>query len=82
MPSKFLIYGLVDPRDGQLRCVLATKKGLKSARKAVNGSLKYKRSPRGRWTQELLADGLSPELVVLEELQPLWAHENLSKGDR
>ena len=32
MPSKFLIYGLVDPRDGQLRYVGKSTSGLRRPR--------------------------------------------------
>jgi hypothetical protein len=70
MPGKFLIYGLVDPRDGQLRYVGKSCQGL--ARPKQHGrpyELKaYGHLPVVRLAQKLVDAGLKFDIEVLEEL--------------
>lgn len=67
MSSRFLIYGLIDPRDGQLRYVGKSSSGLRRPRRHVR--LLDEKSYKANWVRELVSEGLSPEIEVLEEHQ-------------
>jgi group I intron endonuclease len=67
MASKFIIYGLADPRTGQLRYVGKSTYGLKRARShAYPGYLKRDHSHTGNWIRSLKAQGMRPEAILLE----------------
>lgn len=59
-PSKFLIYGLVDPRDFALRYVGQTIKGMKRPREMHQGHCRS-------WIISLLENELVPLIIVLQE---------------
>jgi len=64
---KFLIYGLVDPRDGCLRYIGKSSSGLARPmehRRPSKQGLGYK----GRWIRDLYSMGLTFSVVVLQEL--------------
>jgi len=65
--SRFVIYGLVDPRDGQLRYVGKSTTGLKQrlASHLCASSLRDRTLKNG-WLKRLLTLGLRPEAFVLE----------------
>lgn len=67
MPSKFLIYGLVDPRDGQLRYVGLHEGDVKKRlREHLCHARKGKKIYVYDWIRSVLATGKSPEIVTLE----------------
>lgn len=59
------IYGLIDPREGQIRYVGATQQ-LKERLKDHLTSAYRSSSPKRMWMRELLTSGLQPEMIVLE----------------
>jgi hypothetical protein len=66
--GSYLIYGLIDPRDGQLRYVGKTARGL--ARPYEHGRVSILRKDgtyKGNWIRQLHAEGLTYEVEVLEE---------------
>ena len=64
---KFLVYGLIDPRDGQLRYVGKSTSGLARPRQHVQPAfLKRDRRHKGNWVRSLVALGMRPEVEVLE----------------
>jgi hypothetical protein len=68
--SKFLIYGLFDPRDGQLRYVGKSTIGLERPKSHYSRSLKGHEGQtyKTNWIMSLSKVGLRPEVEVLEEL--------------
>lgn len=64
------IYGLVDPRDGQLRYVGKTKNSLRSRLLAHISDVRRGRTyiPRHKWLCDLLLAGESPEIVELDKV--------------
>lgn len=70
MASKYLIYGLVDPRTQEIRYVGKSCSGLN--RPKVHGCrcrVAKDRTHKGRWIAGLQAKGLTFSVVVLEECQ-------------
>jgi hypothetical protein len=68
-----LIYGLIDPRNGQLRYIGKSENGLKRAQDP--------HSPRcGNWLKQLKKLGLNVEIEILEEL-PNASHEILNEAE-
>jgi len=68
MASRFLIYGLIDPRDGQLRYVGKSLTGMR--RPIVHAEparLRKDRTYKANWIRSLQAVGLDYEVEVLEE---------------
>lgn len=67
--GKYLIYGLIDPRDGQLRYVGRSSSGLKrpqsTQRKALKG-FEGNKTYKVFWLKELASVGLKPEIEVIE----------------
>jgi len=63
--DRFLIYGLIDPRDGQLRYVGKSCEGLKRPR-AHARRLKWDRGYCRNWVKSLADLGLRPSIEVLE----------------
>lgn len=67
LESMLVIYGLVDPRTGCLRYI--GKTGNLSKRRSKHMRVKpHERSLRAIWLRELAADGVSPELILLEDI--------------
>lgn len=65
--SKFLIYGLVDPRTQELRYVGKSTKGLLRPRQHMTPAfLRRDTGHKGNWIRQLQAEGLKPEIEVLE----------------
>lgn len=64
---RFIVYALVDPRDGTPKYVGQSRNGTKRARAhMMPSSLNKPDNPRKNdWLRELLALGLSPEIRVL-----------------
>ncbi len=59
---KFIVYGLYDPRDNQLRYVGKSCKGMRRARSSA------KETPsthKGNWIRQLMGAGLAPYIRVL-----------------
>lgn len=64
----FLVYGLSDPRDGQLRYVGKTIRGLsRRLRTHLYPRFLREKSHKNHWLRALVALGLKPEIEVLEE---------------
>lgn len=70
MASQFLIYGLTDPRTGEIRYVGQSSTGF--ARPSSHGSESKLRSAertyKTRWIRQLKKLGLSYDIVILEEV--------------
>jgi hypothetical protein len=68
MTGTVTIYGLYDPRDGQLRYVGKTRYALsKRLREHCGGRELSRRSHKVNWLRCLLAAGLRPEIRAIEE---------------
>lgn len=66
--SPFLIYGLADPRTDAVRYIGKSSSGLKRPRRhSLPGCLRADQTYKGNWIRSLLAAGLQPKTVVLEE---------------
>src|SRR5712675_2161734 len=69
MNDRFLIYGLSDPRTGQLRYIGKSCRGLKRARShAYPGYLSRDRTYCGNWIRSLQAEGKKYNIVVVQIL--------------
>lgn len=68
VPSRFLIYALVDPRDGAIRYVGRSSSGLQRAQAHSTASHKIRNDHCHRWVAALARDGLKPGISILEEL--------------
>lgn len=70
MYSKYLIYGLVDPRDGNLRYIGKSCQGINRAREhAYPSYLSVDKSYCGNWIRKLQQLGLTFSWVVIQEFQ-------------
>jgi hypothetical protein len=65
--SPFLIYALVDPRDGQWRYIGKSCRGLKRPEEHLRPSYLKASTRKNAWMKSLVAQGLMYETVVLEE---------------
>lgn len=66
--SRFLIYGLLDPRDGTLRYIGKSSSGMSRPRDHARPSrVRVERTHKANWVRSLLAIGLCPQIVVIEE---------------
>lgn len=69
--SSYLIYGLVDPRNNEMRYIGKSSSGLR--RPSRHWSAKSLRLDRNghkvNWLKQVLADGLEPRILVLERLE-------------
>lgn len=65
--SKFIIYGLADPRTGEIRYVGKSTSGLRCPRDHRQPSSLKKHNYKSRWILGLHAAGLDYEVSVLEE---------------
>jgi hypothetical protein len=69
MVSRFLIYGLKDPRDGAVRYIGKSCSGLARPREHARPSKRESSTYKSRWLAELERQGLTYEVVVLEQAQ-------------
>lgn len=80
MNSQYLIYGLVDPRDGNLRYIGKSCQGINRAREHYYPSyLDVDRSYCGNWIRELKKVGLTFTWVIIQEFSD---SEILSQAER
>jgi hypothetical protein len=61
-----LIYGLVDPRTGCLRYVGRSLSGMRRPKQHAQPRIAQKRTHTGAWVRNLAADGLRPDIEILE----------------
>ncbi len=78
MDSRYLVYGLFDPRTGELRYVGKTKQRLserlgRHKRDALEKHEEqwFDRTHRACWLRELYSNGLGPEVEVFEQHQTI-----------
>jgi hypothetical protein len=64
--SNYIIYGLTDPRDGQVRYIGKSASGLRRPRRHVQQA-EAERTYKANWIRGLLAQGQQPGIVVLAE---------------
>ena len=67
--SKFLTYGLIDPRTGELVYVGKSSSGMSRpyAHQAPHGNRRNTR--KDCWAKKLLLEGLAPAILILEEYE-------------
>lgn len=65
-PDKFVVYGLFDPRDQQLRYIGKTCQGKRRMSSHLAVSHLKNKTHKNHWIKSLLAVGMQPEYVVLE----------------
>ena len=69
MVSKYLIYGLIDPRTGELRYVGKSSSGLKRPKDHWKPSILNKQPTKAiNWIKSLISKGMLPQIEILEEL--------------
>lgn len=67
MCSKYIVYGLVDPRDGLVHYVGFSRTGMRRPRHCAALSKIHKgETPKHRWLLSLRSDGIDHQIVVLE----------------
>ena len=78
--SRYLIYGLIDPRDRYLRYIGKTHKR-RELRLAEHIDLARsgRRSHVYNWIRDVLADGMTPEVFVLQRIA---GHEDWRLAER
>lgn len=70
MEPRLLIYGLSDPRTGELRYIGKSSCGQKRARShCYPSAISRDRTRTGAWIKSLRASGLKPAIDVLEQVQ-------------
>lgn len=68
MTTKYLIYGLIDPRNGYLRYVGKSATGMVRTRHhGLPCFLKRDKGHKGAWIRQLQKEGLTYEVLVIEE---------------
>lgn len=68
--SKFIIYALIDPRTNEIRYIGQTIKGLERPRSHWKSKRQVQfQDPCHSWIRNVLADGLVPEIDVIEEFE-------------
>lgn len=67
MSLPVLIYGVADPRTGELRYIGKTISALSSRLRYHLNCRKGERTPRGCWFRKMKREGLTPDIFVLEE---------------
>ncbi len=65
--SRFLIYGLFDPRDGELRYVGKSECGLRRGTAHMWPSLLRAKTHKTDWIKSLLASGQRPTVAPIQE---------------
>jgi len=69
LSSKNITYGLLDPRDNRLRYVGQSSIGLERPQKHwKHKKLRERKDHCHNWIRLIIADGLLPEVVIIEEL--------------
>ncbi|NPD22036.1 NUMOD3 domain-containing DNA-binding protein [Corallococcus exiguus] len=67
--SKYIVYGLTDPRTGEVRYIGKSARGLHRPRDHRRAArLKHERTHKSNWIRSLLALGMSYGIVILEEV--------------
>lgn len=66
---RHLVYALVDPRSGQWRYIGKSCSGLRRPQEHVRACFLRSSTHKNNWVKSLLAQGLEPQIEVLEELQ-------------
>lgn len=67
MVNAYLVYGLVDPRSGELRYVGKTSRPLEArVKQHLYAAVTEEKTHKAAWLRQLLASGLKPEAEVLE----------------
>lgn len=70
MATSFLIYALVDPRDGEIRYIGKSSTGLKRPNTHMNANkLARDRTDKAGWLKALVLVGLRCEIRILERLE-------------
>jgi len=64
-----LIYGLVDPRDKQLRYIGKTTKGLLRPRQHSSGRSLKEKNFKAYWIRQLISQGFKPDIVLIQEFE-------------
>lgn len=81
---KYLVYGLVNPRDGNIFYIGKSCSGLaKAKRHSQEWSLNDKNHMKNAFIRDLLAMGLEPEIVILDiarDKKSLIMKENVAIG--
>lgn len=62
----FTVYGLIDPRNGELRYVGKTKLSPEARLQKHIGDSVRRRTHRDNWIRSVIADGLRPEAFAIE----------------
>lgn len=67
MLHKYIIYGLIDPRNSELKYIGKSCSGLRRPRRHWGHALQSdKNTKKANWIKKLLRLGLIPEVIVLE----------------
>lgn len=66
--SRYIVYALVDPRNGQIRYVGKSTVGRKRARAHLRTSL-TERTHKASWVRQLLNLGMVYDIVILERVE-------------
>lgn len=67
MPSEYLIYALVDPRTSAVRYIGKSSSGLQRPKAHLYSGYLRAATHKNNWLKQLLAEGLKPEIRVLEK---------------
>lgn len=70
------VYGLIDPRSGELRYIGKTQNLARRLRQHLQTSELRANTYKVHWLRELLTEGLRPTVMILEE-----AHEGANLND-
>ena len=74
-----IIYGLFDPRTGQLRYIGRTISSVSSRLAAHLADARRKALPKSGWIREMREGGLAPEIEILETCS---SKEDLHEAER
>ncbi len=70
--SKFIIYGLIDPRNNELRYVGQTKRGMVRVREHMKPSnVKNATGHHGEWLRKLSSQKINPKCIILQDVGKL-----------
>lgn len=69
MVSRFFIYGLVDPRNRQLRYVGKSMSGMVRPKSHSYPSRMAENTHKAHWVKSVVASGFKPTIIVLEEFE-------------
>lgn len=65
--SRFLIYGLRDPRTREIRYVGKSTRGKERPQDHTSPSARKKHSHKAHWISDLMKNNLRPEIVILQQ---------------